>query len=95
MGLKPWIYNSELCGENIIFNSMDKDANMKLLILTNTSSKLHALHYKSPETLKGMNRLSGDIWSLGVLLYFSLSGLMPFQNENIHKIQNSILKGVF
>ena len=78
MGFKPSIYNSELCGENIIFNSLDKDANVKLLILTNSQSKLYALHFKSPESIKGTVKISGDMWSLGALIYFSLSGLMPF-----------------
>lgn len=46
--------------------------------------------YKSPEILMGQSPYDGfkqDVWSLGILFYFMLYGIFPFQNpaELLHK----------
>ncbi len=51
--------------------------------------------YAAPE-LFGEEKYSGpmvDIWAMGVLLYFLLSGNMPFLGENIPRLKEKIIAG--
>lgn len=36
-----------------------------------------------------------DLWAMGVLLYFIVTGLMPFRGENLGKLRKSILNGFY
>ena len=41
------------------------------------------MYYTAPETIKdGIVTEKSDIWACGVLLYFILSGHLPFKVEN-------------
>ncbi|EUD69514.1 CAMK/CAMKL protein kinase [Plasmodium inui San Antonio 1] len=70
----------------------------------NEKNKLHhdivgTLSYAAPEVL-GCNTTCGyssqkaDVWSLGIILYAMLFGLLPFDNEgkNVKEAYNSIIK---
>lgn len=51
-----------------------------------------SLYFAAPELLLG-TRYTGpeiDVWSLGVILYVMLVGKVPFDDENIHALQNKI-----
>lgn len=51
------------------------------------------ISYYPPEVLenKQLNK-SGDIWSLGVLMYFIFCGKSPFEGPTLHKLIKHILK---
>jgi serine/threonine-protein kinase NIM1 len=36
-----------------------------------------------------------DIWALGVLLYYMVTGLMPFKAETVSKLKRVILNGEY
>ena len=62
------------------------------------SSFNRTLAYTPPEVLEGRDRSagSGDMWSLGVLLYTMLAGYTPFgqtPSSSTHKVMKKILKG--
>lgn len=49
--------------------------------------------YIAPESLKGKYDLKGDIWSLGVILFFILSGSPPFVGDDKKEVFDRISKG--
>lgn len=51
--------------------------------------------YIAPEILldKGYEGCYADIWSLGVLLYATITGTMPFKGEEIDELHKAILSG--
>ena len=48
--------------------------------------------YMAPEVIKGSYGLEADNWSLGVLLYFMVSGLQPFQHKTKYGVFRRITK---
>ena len=50
--------------------------------------------YLAPEVLKGAYSLKCDIWSLGVIMYFLLSGKLPFLSNNEASLFSKIKKGI-
>ena len=49
--------------------------------------------YMAPEVLKGEYATECDMWSLGVVVYFMLSGSLPFKGKNDVEKESKILKG--
>jgi len=69
----------------------DEDA----LDLTKTGVMLGTPFYMSPEQARGMKSLDHrvDLYSVGVILYESLAGRLPFEGGNYHALLQAILVG--
>jgi calcium-dependent protein kinase len=81
---------SDLRSEMICFQDKEKGSDFKIVSPSFSNSKeidplnvpkpiIIKLYCKSPEALKGSTGPKCDIWSLGVLIFFALSGEMPFE----------------
>ena len=79
--------------ENNNFNI--KIIDFGLSILKNKTEKLHTIlgtpYYMAPEVLKGDYNEKCDIWSIGAIAYFLLTGTEPFKGETSNKIFAKIL----
>lgn len=54
--------------------------------------------FQPPEVASGMQRaagLVGDIWAMGVLLYFITVGHLPFQGQTVYTLFEAIARGDF
>ncbi|WP_434048266.1 MULTISPECIES: bifunctional serine/threonine-protein kinase/formylglycine-generating enzyme family protein [Sorangium] len=65
--------------------------------LTETGVVIGSAPYMSPEQLEGSKDvdLRSDLWSLGVVLYETLTGALPFQGGSFVAVGAAVLKGKF
>ncbi len=61
--------------------------------LTRTGAMVGTPHYMSPEQARGVRALDHrvDLYAVGVILYESLAGQLPFRADNYHALLQSIL----
>ena len=99
------ITHRDLKPENILFDSMNPDAEIKLIDFGlsrkyDKEQKMHSIlgtpYYVAPEVLKGEYDEKCDIWSIGSVTYLLLCGDPPFtgnsNNEIFKKIVNDKVK---
>ena len=81
-------------------NETNNNFNIKIIdfglsILKNKTQKLHTIlgtpYYMAPEVLKGDYNEKCDIWSIGAITYYLLTGSEPFKGETTNKIFAKIL----
>jgi serine/threonine protein kinase len=61
-------------------------------MLSNTGTD----YYKAPEVISGVPyNQNVDMWSLGVIAFYALSGQLPFKSKNLEKLYNKINKGQY
>ncbi len=63
--------------------------------LTRTGVMLGTPFYMSPEQARGLKDLDHrlDLYAVGVILYETLAGILPFDGDNYHQLLQSILSG--
>ena len=76
-------------------NSNIKIIDFGLSALKNKTEKLHTIlgtpYYMAPEVLKGEYNEKCDIWSIGAITYYLLTGSEPFKGETSNSIFAKIL----
>jgi serine/threonine protein kinase len=60
--------------------------------LTRTAQVLGTPHYMAPEVIFGEKDIDArvDVWALGVILYEALSGVRPFEGENLGQVFRAV-----
>lgn len=59
-----------------------------------TEQQFGTLFYASPERVRDDRITEGaDLWALSVLLYYMISGHLPFQGHTVGEVRNNILEG--
>ena len=98
------ISHRDLKAENFLYESKDLDSQIKIAdfgmsarfgMVQRMQSLTGTPYYIAPEVLKGSYTKTCDIWSLGVFLYFILSGTHPFKGTNIDDVFDKLSVGIF
>ena len=61
----------------------------------NYKNKIDKLCYLAPEVLKNNINKKSDIWSCGVIMYYLLTGELPFKGENESETYEKIINGEY
>ena len=86
--------------ENILFINNDMESEIKLIDFGlackyEPNKKMTTFagspYYIAPEVLKGNYDNKCDIWSIGIITYVMLTGILPFEGETNDEIFNKIL----
>ena len=99
------ICHRDLKPENFLFTTTEPNAELKISDFGLSSkfggqngdmmySMVGTPYYVAPEVIKGTYGKECDIWSLGVVMYFILSGTQPFKSSNIQNLFVKILSGL-
>jgi calcium-dependent protein kinase len=102
-----YLHNLNICHrdikpENLLLFSEDSD-DLKLVDFgmsnfmkeEDLSTFAGTPYYISPEVIQGCYGRECDVWSLGVLTYFLLSGRQPFHSSSVPEVFSNILTGNF
>ncbi|OMJ84128.1 hypothetical protein SteCoe_14819 [Stentor coeruleus] len=99
------ICHRDLKPQNFLFESTDKDAELKLIdfglahrFTTKTNKKgvnmdtfAGTSYYLAPEVIKGLYDYKCDVWSLGIIMVLMLTGTHPYSGSSAPEIYRSII----
>ena len=94
------ICHRDLKPDNFLLVSKEQGSEVKLadfgMAVRFGDEQMHTVvgtpYYLAPEVYMGSYGKECDIWSLGVVMYFLLSGRQPFKGKNINELLGNILK---
>jgi len=96
------IVHRDLKPENVIYESKEKDAQLKVIDFGTSrqfdlsmNQKLGTAYYIAPEVIKGEYNEKCDVWSCGVILYILLCGYPPFNGDDDQTIMDKIAIGEY
>lgn len=81
----------DLRPENILYHSPEADADFKIVdfcdmtfvqLASTADTFSHSTSFMAPEVIQGKVGKECDIWSLGAILYYLLSGDLPFDDSD-------------
>src|SRR6218665_2342791 len=83
----------KLCDFGFARKMVDPVTKMKVLSETYCGSAAYA----APEVIRGIpyNAMLADVWSLGIVLYAMLSGMLPFDDANLARMVKDQLNRSF
>lgn len=91
--------------ENIMFESEEEDAEVKLIDFGLSkicdpksqymTDEVGTIYTMAPQVVRGVYTSAADCWSLGVVTYMLLSNSKPFYGKTRRDILRKILKGTF
>jgi len=99
------IVHRDLKPENILFANTQSLADLKLADFglsckfSNEELKLSSFvgtpYYLAPEVIQGKYGSQCDVWSIGVMMYFLLSGTQPFAASSVVEVMQKVLSGSY